>query len=67
MKKYLVDLSERVAATAAFTFLSVFTVTDLSTAKDAGVAAAAAALTLVKGALAGYVSGGDKAGLTSSK
>ena len=67
MKKYLVDLGERVAATAAFTFLSVFSVTDLSTGKDAGVAAAAAALTLIKGALAGYVSGGNQAGLTSGK
>lgn len=67
MKKYFVDLAERTAATAAFTFLSVFTVADLSTAKDAGVAAAAAALTLVKGALAGYVSGGNQAGLTSGK
>lgn len=67
MKKYLVDLGERVAATAAFTFLSAFSVTDLSTAHDAGLAAVAAALTLVKGALAGYVSGGNQAGLTSGK
>lgn len=67
MKKYLVDLSERVAATAAFTFLSAFSVSDLSTAKDAGIAAAAAALSLLKGALAGYVSGGNGAGLGSSK
>lgn len=67
MKKYLVDLAERVGATAAFTFLSAFSVTDLSTARDAGLAAAAAALSLVKGALAGYVSGGNQAGLTSGK
>lgn len=67
MKKYLVDLGERVAATAAFTFLSAFSVSDLSTGKDAGIAAAAAALSLIKGALAGYVSGGNGAGLTSSK
>lgn len=67
MKKYLVDLAERVAATAAFTFLSAFAVTDLSTAKEAGLAAAAAGLSLVKGALAGYISGGSQAGLTSSK
>ncbi len=67
MSKYFVDLAERVAATAAFTFLSVFTVSDLSTTRDAGVAAAAAALTLVKGALAGFLSGGNQAGLTSSK
>jgi len=67
VKKYVIDLAERVAATAAFTFLSAFSVTDLSTARDAGLAAAAAALSLVKGALAGYVSGGNGAGLTSSK
>ena len=67
MKKYLIDLTERVAATAAFTFLSAFSVTDLSTAKDAGLAAAAAGLSLIKGALAGYVSGGNGAGLGSSK
>ena len=67
MKKYVIDLTERVAATAAFTFLSAFSVTDLSTARDAGLATAAAALSLVKGALAGYVSGGNGAGLTSSK
>lgn len=67
MKNYVVDLAERVAATAAFTFLSAFVVTDLSTAKEAGLAAAAAGLSLIKGALAGYVSGGNQAGLTSSK
>jgi len=67
MRKYLIDLSERVAATAAFTFLATFSVADLSTAKDAGIAAAAAALSLVKGALAGYVSGGNGAGLGQSK
>ena len=67
MRKYLIDLTERVAATAAFTFLSAFSVTDLSTAKDAGLASAAAGLSLVKGALAGFVSGGNGAGLGSSK
>jgi hypothetical protein len=67
MKKYLIDLSERVGATAAFTFLATFSVADLSTTKDAGIAAAAAALSLIKGALAGYVSGGNQAGLTSGK
>jgi hypothetical protein len=63
MKKYTIDLVERVAATAAFTFLSAFSVSDLSTAKDAGIAAAAAALSLVKGALAGVVSSDGGAGL----
>jgi hypothetical protein len=63
MKKYTIDLVERVAATAAFTFLSAFSVSDLSTAKDAGIAAAAAALSLIKGALAGVVSSDGGAGL----
>jgi hypothetical protein len=62
MSAYVKDLAERVAATAAFTFLSVFTVSDLSSARSAGVAAAAAALSLLKGALAKYV-GDESAGL----
>jgi hypothetical protein len=67
MRKYVIDLSERVAATAAFTFLSAFSVTDLSTARDAGLAAAATALTLLKGVLMGYINGGAGAGIGSSK
>ncbi len=63
MSKYLVDLTERVAATAAFTFLSALSLTDLSTTRDAGIAAAAAALSLIKGALAGYLSSDGGAGL----
>lgn len=59
---YIKDLTERVVATALFTFLSVFTVTDLSSAKSAGIAAAAAALSLAKGALAKYV-GDESPGL----
>lgn len=62
MNAYLKDLTERVAATAGFTFLSAFTVTDLSSAKSAGLAAAAAGLSLVKGALAKFV-GDESAGL----
>ena len=57
-KRYLKDLAERVAATAVFTFLSVFSVADLSTAKTASVAAAAACLSLLKGSLAQFI--GDK-------
>lgn len=63
MKSYLIDLTERVAATAAFTFLSAFSVTDLSTAKDAGLAAVAASLSILKGVLAGVVSSDGGAGL----
>lgn len=62
MNQYLKDLAERVAATAAFTFLSAFSVTDLSSAKSAGIAAAAAGLSLLKGALARYI-GDESAGL----
>lgn len=53
------DLAERVLATAAFAFLSAFTLTDLSSAKSAAVAAAAAGLSLVKGWLATYVGDGS--------
>ncbi|HEY6019411.1 MAG TPA: hypothetical protein VIY48_05755 [Candidatus Paceibacterota bacterium] len=62
MSAYLRDLIERVAATAAFTFLSAFNVTDLSSARSAGVAAAAASLSLLKGVLARYI-GDESAGL----
>lgn len=65
MRSYLIDLTERVAATGAFTFLSAFSVTDMSTAKDASLASLAAVLSLAKGALAGYING--SAGVTSSK
>jgi hypothetical protein len=62
MSAYLKDLAERVVTTGVFTFLSVFSVSDLSSAKSAGIAAAAAALSLVKGALAKKL-GDDSAGL----
>lgn len=62
MNQYLKDLAERVIATAAFTFLSAFSVTDLSSTKSAGIAAAAAGLSLVKGWLAGYI-GDESAGI----
>ncbi len=62
MSDYFKDLSERVLTTAAFAFLSVFSVSDLSTFKSASIAAAAAALSLVKGVLAKSV-GDESAGL----
>lgn len=62
MKNYLIDLTERVVATGAFVFLSTFAVDDLSTAKGAGIAALAAGLSLIKGALAKFV-GDESAGL----
>lgn len=55
LKKYLIDLGERVAATAVFTFLSVATLTDSSTYHSAAVAAGAASLSLIKGAVAQYI------------
>lgn len=60
-KTYLADLAERVAWTAAQAFLSVFTVTDLSTAQAGGVAAAAAVLALLKGVVAKHVGDPDTA------
>jgi hypothetical protein len=62
MSLYFKDLSERVLTTAAFAFLSVFSVSDLSTLKSAAIAGAAAALSLVKGVLAKSV-GDESAGL----
>jgi hypothetical protein len=62
MSPYLKDLGERVATTFAFAFLSVFSVSDLSTFKSAAIAGAAAVLSLVKGLVATKV-GDDTAGL----
>ncbi len=59
MTEYLKDLSERVLTTAAFAFLSAFSLTDMSSLKAAGLAAGAAALSLVKGALASQIGDGS--------
>lgn len=56
MSKSTVDVLERTAATFAFTFLSVFSLTDLSTAKDAAIAGAAAVITVVKSSLVNFLS-----------
>jgi hypothetical protein len=63
MSPYFKDLTERILATFAFAFLSVFTVSDLSTADDAAIAGGAAALSLIKGWLGKYVGKEDNAGL----
>lgn len=63
MSPYIRNLIERVVATFAFAYLSVFTLADFSSAKEAGIAGGAAALTLVKGWLAKYVGDPDNAGL----
>lgn len=55
MSDYFKDLAERTAATFAFTFLSVFSFTDMSTAKDAGIAGAAAVGSVIKAWLKPYV------------
>lgn len=64
MSKYWLDLGERVGATFAFAFLSVFSFTDLGTGKDALIAGAAAAASVIKGLLASYVGDPESAGLT---
>jgi len=65
MTKYAVDLIERTAATFGFAFLSVFSFSDLSTLHDAAIGGAAAAATVIKSLLAGYLSAGESAGLSS--
>lgn len=65
MSKYVVDVVERTAATFGFAFLSAFSFSDLSTAHDAVIAGAAAAATVVKSLLAGFLSAGESAGLSS--
>lgn len=64
MSSYAKDFVERVLATFAFTFLSVFSFTDLSTSKDAAIAGAAAAATLLKSWLGGFLGNEEHAGLT---
>lgn len=59
MTDYLKDLVERVVTTGAFTFLSVFTLSDLGSVKVAAVAAGAACLSLIKGALAARIGDGS--------
>ena len=64
MTSYAKDFVERVVATFAFTFLSVFSFTDLSTSRGAVIAGAAAAASLIKGWLGGFLGNEDHAGLT---
>ena len=61
---YFKDLVERIVATFAFTFLSVFSFTDMSTAKDAAIGGAAAAASLLKGWLGSVTGNQDHAGLS---
>lgn len=64
MSSYFKDLVERVAATFAFTFLGVFNLSDLSTARGAAIAGFAAVASLSKGILGAYLGRKDDAGLT---
>ena len=63
MNSYLKDLAERVLVTALGAFLAVFSVTDLSSAKAGGIAAAAAVISLLKGLIAAKVGVEDTASL----
>lgn len=64
MTQYFKDFLLRVGATFLFTFLSVLSFTDLSTAKDAGIAGAAAAAEVLRGWLGKYVGADNHAGFT---
>lgn len=63
MNAYVKDLVERVVSTALFAFVSAISFQDLDgTWRLGAVAAGAAALSLIKGALAKYI-GDETAGL----
>jgi hypothetical protein len=55
MNKVLVDIAERTAATFAFAFLSALSFSDLSTARDAAIAGAAGAASVLKNVLQNYL------------
>lgn len=61
MSKLTKDVLERTFWTALQAFLAVFVVTDVSTAKSAGVAALAAAIAVIKGFAASRVGQKDSA------
>lgn len=56
MSKSAIDVLERTAATFAVAFIGVFSLADLSTARDAAIAGGAAALTLIKASLVNFLS-----------
>jgi len=62
-KQWLKDVAERAGATAAQVFLTLFLVTDLSTAETALTAALAAGLAVLKGAIATRIGDRDTASL----
>ena len=58
-RNQLIDVVERALATAVQTFLALWMATDLTDTKSAGVAAAAAGLSVIKGWLASVLPVGD--------
>jgi len=58
-KRQLIDVVERALATAVQTFLALWMATDLTDTRSAGVAAAAAGLSVIKGWLATVLPVGD--------
>ncbi len=58
-RNQLIDVTERALATAVQTFLALWIATDLTDTKSAGVAAAAAGLSVIKGWLASVLPVGD--------
>lgn len=57
MKLWALDMAERAAWTALQAFLAVWTVTDLSSTRTAGIAALAAAISVVKSGIASRYAG----------
>ena len=62
MSPYLRDLLQRMVFSFTFTFLSVFTLADLSTAHEAAIAGGVAVLSLVKSWLAKHIGDPNTAG-----
>jgi hypothetical protein len=58
-RNQLIDVTERALATAVQTFLALWLATDLTDTRSAGVAAAAAGLSVIKGWLASVLPVGD--------
>lgn len=65
-RTWAIDVAERAIMTAAQAFLAVWVVTDTSTTRAAAVAALAAALSVLKGAIATKVGDNTTAALLPS-
>lgn len=57
MRRWLLDTAERASWTALQTFVATLAISDLSTARTAGIAAAGAFLSVVKSALMAKIPG----------